>query len=479
MGTRAARRTIGFISQTGFDNFPTQMLGGAAKAAADLDCHLLRFTTESTRLEDAYQDQLDYILSIISHTSLDGIVFLGWMTGIQRNPQAFLEKVRAVRDLPLLSAGAHIEGVPSVMMDGRRHMRDLLSHLTDVHGFKRIVFIQPYTKDERYPAYEEFMRERNLFSPELVIMREEIMIRGDHYARIRAKRICSILFDERKLSFDAIVSPFAHEAASILEESRLRGHRIPEDFAVLGWEDGERSKYSVPPITSLYFPFFEIGEESCRVMVRLLDGETVPPVSFVQAKLVIRQSCGCAPENILDTCAILPPDDHLTPSRDELLSSLQNDSDFRLEILDPALLLDLIFQGQDDPEPVIRRINTLLDQTTITIHSINLINQIQQDTLRFSCFLRRMCADKTLTWNAERLTFRILLTLHRRTERELGFNEALNRGESHLLQGINQHIVTTFGIHELLHVIAESLERINIKDCLLFLTSDPDPSTQR
>jgi DNA-binding LacI/PurR family transcriptional regulator len=474
MGEGRKRKTIGFISQTGYDNFPTQMLGGATKAAREHDVNLIRFSMESTRLEDSYQDQLEYILRIIANADLDGLMFLGWMYDFQKDPKAFFGKFEKDKKTPLVCVGSIMDGVPSVGMDGRKYMIELLAHLAEHHSYKNIVFIQPYSPDDRYPAYEEYMKKHGFFKPELVITREEIMIHGDHYAHVRAKKICNILFDERKLEFDALISPFAHEAASILEESMRRGYRIPDDFAVIGWEDGARSKYADPAITSMYFPFFEIGYAACEKMVQIISGEKVPFVTLIPTRLNIRKSCGCNPTDILSECGDLPNKRNKNPTKEELIRRFHSRADISLEALDPEIMINMLFQNKtDENESINRYLNQLLAKASITVHSITMINMIQKDILRFSCFIRQECENETLAWTAERLAYRILAAIHQKMERELGFNEALNRGESHLLQGINQDIVTTFGLDQLLKVIVEGLGKINIKNCFLFLNPDP------
>ncbi|HEQ72515.1 MAG TPA: LacI family transcriptional regulator [Spirochaetia bacterium] len=270
-------KTICLISEASFDPFQSEIVEGVMQAIREKNALLLRCAVESEQFSACYRLQFEEIFDLLERHNPDGVLFLGWMKSVVRDPDGFLAALHRGARCPVVSVGSITAGVPSFCMDGARYMHELLSHLVDIHGYRRIAFIEPYTPDDRCPTYERFMRERGLFDPQLVIRRDELMVGEDFYGHKRAARVCQVLFDERTTTVDAVMSLYTYESAFLLRECRERGIRVPEDLAVTGWEDGDLSKYSDPPITSVYFPFYEIGLAASQGLFRLIEGGALPP----------------------------------------------------------------------------------------------------------------------------------------------------------------------------------------------------------
>ncbi|MCK9793470.1 substrate-binding domain-containing protein [Isoptericola sp. 4D.3] len=86
--------------------------------------------------------------------------------------------------------------------------------------------------------------------------------------------------------------------ASRLVESALdRGMRIPEDLAVVAYDD-ENASLAAVPLTTVSPPRRELGQEALRVLVDRItekDGERRPPRHVdLLPRLTVRQSCGAA-----------------------------------------------------------------------------------------------------------------------------------------------------------------------------------------
>jgi DNA-binding LacI/PurR family transcriptional regulator len=79
----------------------------------------------------------------------------------------------------------------------------------------------------------------------------------------------------------------AHGAIGVLTRS---GRRVPEDVAVIGFDDIEISTYSDPALTTVRQPSAEIGRTMARHLLRLIKGEDVPPSTVLPTELVIRAS---------------------------------------------------------------------------------------------------------------------------------------------------------------------------------------------
>ncbi|RLP91788.1 LacI family transcriptional regulator [Micromonospora sp. BL4] len=79
----------------------------------------------------------------------------------------------------------------------------------------------------------------------------------------------------------------AHAALRTLREA---GRRVPEDVAVVGFDDIETAAYTEPPLTTVRQPIVEIGRRMTRQLLRLAAGETIEPAVMLPTELIRRAS---------------------------------------------------------------------------------------------------------------------------------------------------------------------------------------------
>lgn len=96
---------------------------------------------------------------------------------------------------------------------------------------------------------------------------------------------------ERGLDFDAV---FAHNdlaAMGAMAALRATGLRVPEDVAIVGFDDIPMARLTQPPLTTVRQPMREMGELAARMLLaRLTDTEAPGPVAELPTSVVIRQS---------------------------------------------------------------------------------------------------------------------------------------------------------------------------------------------
>ena len=80
------------------------------------------------------------------------------------------------------------------------------------------------------------------------------------------------------------------------------GLSVPEDIAVMGFDDIDMAAYAIPPLTTIRQPQFELGQWAMQMLLDLLNGEK-PENQIVPGNLVIRQT----------TAGLLPYRRLLTP----------------------------------------------------------------------------------------------------------------------------------------------------------------------
>jgi DNA-binding LacI/PurR family transcriptional regulator len=70
------------------------------------------------------------------------------------------------------------------------------------------------------------------------------------------------------------------------------GLRVPEEIAIVGFDDIERGEYADVPLTTIRQPTEEIGRRAVDVLLRMIEGLAAPVRTILSPSLVVRSSCG-------------------------------------------------------------------------------------------------------------------------------------------------------------------------------------------
>jgi DNA-binding LacI/PurR family transcriptional regulator len=79
-------------------------------------------------------------------------------------------------------------------------------------------------------------------------------------------------------------------AAGALEALRAAGRRVPDDVAVVGFDDSALARWSEPPLTSVAQPVEEMGRQMARLLLARIGGEATGLSVILQTELVVRES---------------------------------------------------------------------------------------------------------------------------------------------------------------------------------------------
>jgi hypothetical protein len=89
-------------------------------------------------------------------------------------------------------------------------------------------------------------------------------------------------------------------AIGVLRAFAAAGVRVPEEVAVVGFDDIYPSSLFDPPLTTVHQPMRMLGERACaRVLERIANPALAQTVELLPAELVLRSSCGCPPGTVI------------------------------------------------------------------------------------------------------------------------------------------------------------------------------------
>jgi hypothetical protein len=96
-------------------------------------------------------------------------------------------------------------------------------------------------------------------------------------------------------------------ALGVLDELARRNIRVPDQLAVVGFDDVEEARVTLPPLTTVRQPLYEQGRDAVRMVLdRLRNGAPHEKVRR-HTELVVRRSCGCLATSARRTRESEPP----------------------------------------------------------------------------------------------------------------------------------------------------------------------------
>jgi DNA-binding LacI/PurR family transcriptional regulator len=88
---------------------------------------------------------------------------------------------------------------------------------------------------------------------------------------------------------DAVFAASDNMAAGAVRALREARRRVPEDVAVVGFDDAPVSRLTTPQLTTVQQPIRQLGREMARMLLSLIEGEEPTPL-ILPTKLVVRGS---------------------------------------------------------------------------------------------------------------------------------------------------------------------------------------------
>ncbi|MEU5906493.1 LacI family DNA-binding transcriptional regulator [Micromonospora sp. NPDC047527] len=186
--------------------------------------------------------------------------------------------------IPVVCSGRPLGDVPVpyVDVDHVGGVTAAVRHMID-NGRRRIATIagpqDMVAGIERLSGYREAVTAAGL--PELVAV-------GDFTRESGAAAMRRLLSEHPDVDGVFAASDLmAHAAMRALREA---GRRVPEDVAVVGFDDIETAAYTEPPLTTVRQPIVELGRRMTRQLLRLAAGETIEQAIMLPTELILRDS---------------------------------------------------------------------------------------------------------------------------------------------------------------------------------------------
>ncbi len=120
--------------------------------------------------------------------------------------------------------------------------------------------------------------------------KEELVVVLPTYEAINVPEILLNLL-KPKNNLDGIFAINDLVAIEIIHHLKKSDFKIPEDIAIVGFNNETISQFIDPPLTTVESPAWELGHRSCEILIQHINEEDYPIQSeVIKSKLVIRES---------------------------------------------------------------------------------------------------------------------------------------------------------------------------------------------
>jgi LacI family transcriptional regulator len=269
------------------DPYSSELVMGMESAAAALGQSLVLLLTRRR------PNAAEAVRELTKH--VDGVVL-----GANTVPDSLAHSLSRVLPVVLL-ARDDVAGCDSLRADNLENAALLTSHLFE-HGRSHLAFVgDPDTSPAVAERYAGFRRAHAAAGVPLRRPPLRVPLIEEAGAQV-AQEIM-----RRRVKIDGLVCGNDNLALGILQCLQSNGVRVPDDLAVVGWDDITAARYISPTLTTVREPMHDLGRlAASQLHARIGGGQPVGPAQVLATQLVLRSSCGC-PALLPSTGARPPP----------------------------------------------------------------------------------------------------------------------------------------------------------------------------
>jgi LacI family transcriptional regulator len=279
--TRTVALVVPKVAHLHVDAFLAQLV-----ASVNESCHQhgLKLLIESTEGEG---HEPGGFLQLVRSRSIDGLIVANLRT-------AEIDHLRRLRDsrIPLVVFGCNLpasKGFCTMGDDTWRSAQMAVNHLLGL-GHRRVGLVN-YASPEYHSAAQRERGWRQALAEHRVKAEPRWIAHGDITAQSGHEATRGLL--SRGIAFDALFAGNDTIAFGALRALHEAGLRVPQDIALVGYDDIPLAPFASPPLTSVHSDPIGHGRLAVQMLLtQMQGGELATGAQLPAPTLVIRQSCG-------------------------------------------------------------------------------------------------------------------------------------------------------------------------------------------
>lgn len=262
--------TIGFIAPDITNPFFAEVTKGIESALLNKALLILADSFRDFRREKEMAE-------MFKENGVKGIIF-----GNSRIEDDFVEYISKFLPVVIFDKEYKSNKIASVLLDNRYGAFVATKHLLD-NGCQRVIHFggtgELLVSVQRAEGYKEAMKQAKLDSKILEVGYDE----KNGYEKMKEML-------EKSERMDGVFCVNDLVALGAIRALKEKGIRIPQDVAIVGFDDTHLCNYVSPPLTSIRQSAEEMGKVAAKILMELINGSSTIRKYVFSPTLVVRQS---------------------------------------------------------------------------------------------------------------------------------------------------------------------------------------------
>ncbi|MBA2874281.1 LacI family DNA-binding transcriptional regulator [Thermaerobacillus caldiproteolyticus] len=265
----------GLTRESAKDNFTFEVLAGVNQYVGEVDYDMVLFSTTSTKQREKTYTQL------CRERRVDGAI----LQGIRVDDPYLQEVVESDIPCVLIDIPIESETVGYVTTDNVLGAKKAVRHLVEL-GHKCIAMINGYeyafVSEQRLKGFKEALFEADL------PFYEHWVANGAFKEEQAEQEAIRLLTEYPDITAFFCASDLM--ALGVMKAVKQLGKRVPDDVAVIGYDDIILASYATPTLSTIAQNKFAMGYEAAKLLIQMLEGKAQSHVRILETELKMRES---------------------------------------------------------------------------------------------------------------------------------------------------------------------------------------------
>ena len=274
-------RTIGFMVP-GLQPFFAEVLEGVQSVARKKGYSIVLCNTDY----DPKQEEA-YVVNLLERR-VDGVIFT---SGVMQDEHILRLKEEGI-PIVLIEKFMQSSDIPAVVIDNLSAAKKGVKHLLSL-GYRKIGYISAplelMSLRERFEGYKQALLENQIPYDSSVVYIEKTIKKEN--LRSGYKIMKRILHQGNFPRAFFIVSDTL--AVGAIKAIKDCGMKVPDDIAIVGFDDIDIASFSDPPLTTMVQPKYQMGVKGMEMLIRAMSGVKLRKKEIrLDVEIAVRESCG-------------------------------------------------------------------------------------------------------------------------------------------------------------------------------------------
>ncbi|QGQ45017.1 LacI family DNA-binding transcriptional regulator [Metabacillus sediminilitoris] len=223
------------------------------------------------------------LIDLLKQKQTDGMILFS----ARMDPKTL---VNLSEEYPIVLTTAYIDGlkVPTVSIDNISSSRNAVAHLIKL-GHTRIAHISGPLEfngsRDRYKGYQQALLQNDLEIDSMLVQEGDFTLESGYNLMLK--------FIAMEHPPTAVFTGNDEMAMGVIKAAKDHGLKVPEDLAVVGFDNISFSAIFEPALTTIAQPLFKMGQVSMQLLLQQIQGVQVSKIQHIlESELIIRDSCG-------------------------------------------------------------------------------------------------------------------------------------------------------------------------------------------